>query len=94
MSESPEAETAAENRFRALPFRVLSSRGVGTSAGDSGRDGLSLQRPQNVGKALAGLRTGPLETEAFSSLGLSFAPSSDVLYITGLQWTDWGGSTQ
>lgn len=37
------------------------------------------------------LGTGPLETEALSSLGLSFAPSSDVLYITGLQWTDWSG---
>lgn len=30
MSESPEAEAAAENRSRASPFRVL-CRGVGTS---------------------------------------------------------------
>ena len=50
---------------------------------------MSLQRPQNVGKVLAGLRMGPLEMKALSSLGLNLPPISDVPYIAGLQWTDW-----
>lgn len=50
---------------------------------------MPLQRPQNVGKVLAGLRMGPLEMKALSSLGLNLSPISDVPYIAGLQWTDW-----